>query len=232
MRLLSVCTSLCVLLHKNEKPNFSLFDIFLSFSINPYPLHEFIRTKSSTFLCSTSSFLSQSIHTRQYPLHVDMADYKPTLCPSFSPQKPRSELQQRARSHSHSTGTNTQSSLRDELQGQDTTQHPKTASLDFEEFSYVDDQGGLRHIGKWLQALAQYLFEHYQATAVSECFPYLIVHCKDHVPPPSERPFMIAGLATIWEVQGTEKYLDVRFCCPPPSFLASPVLISPTGNHF
>lgn len=134
--------------------------------------------------------------------------------PSFSPQKSRSEVntnaqQQKARSHSDSTVANTQSSLPDELQEYDTIQHPQTAALDFEEFSYFDDQGQLRRIGaKWLHVLTDYLHEHYQARSVSEWLPYLIVHCEDHVPPPSERPFKIAGLVAIWEVHGTEMYLN------------------------
>jgi hypothetical protein len=88
--------------------------------------------------------------------------------------------------------------------------NPKTAALDFEEFSYVDDQGTFRSIGSaWLVILMDYLEKYYQAQSVSEMLPYLVVWCEDTVPPPSERPFMIAGLVAVWLVQGKDMYPQV-----------------------
>jgi hypothetical protein len=104
--------------------------------------------------------------------------------------------------------------------------NPKTAALDFEEFSYIDDQGTFRRIdGAWLDILCEYLEKHYQAQSVSEMLPYRVVWCEDTVPPPSERPFMIAGLVAVWLVQGRDKYPQVRFsssCFGDPSALPGP----------
>jgi hypothetical protein len=94
--------------------------------------------------------------------------------------------------------------------------NPKTAALEFEEFSYVDDQRTFRRIdAASLDALSEYLAMNYQAQSVSERLPYLVVWCEDAVPLPSERPFMIAGLVAVWLVQGKDKYPEVRF----PSYL-------------
>ena len=116
------------------------------------------------------------------------------------------------------------SPLRKELQGLDITmRNPKTAALDFEEFSYVDDQGTFRRIASaCLLFLFEYLGEHYQAESVSERPPYLVVWCKDTVPPPSERPFMIAGLVAVWLVQGKDKYPQVRFSSSPLMYTRKP----------
>jgi hypothetical protein len=89
--------------------------------------------------------------------------------------------------------------------------NPNTAALDFEEFSYVDDNGDFRSVDTaWLDMLADYLVEHYQAESVSEMLPYLVVWCKDAVPSPSERPFMIAGLVAVWRIHGKDRYPLVR----------------------
>ena len=111
-----------------------------------------------------------------------------------------------------------------------TMRNPKTAALDFEEFSYVDNQGTFRRIGAaWLEILSEYLEKHYKAQSVSEILPYLVVWCKDTVPPPSERPFMIAGLVAVWLVQGKDKYPQVRFNSYLPCIPESPILILPVG---
>lgn len=146
--------------------------------------------------------------------------------PSFSPQKWRSGLtpeQQKQRSQSHSNSASNPL-LQKELQDLDLTmRNPKTAALDFEEFSYVDDQGTFRLIGAaWLDILCEYLEKHYQAESVSESLPYLVVWCKDTVPPPSERPFMIAGLVAVWLVQGKDKYPQVRFGTYLPMYTRKP----------
>lgn len=83
-------------------------------------------------------------------------------------------------------------------------------TLEFDEFSYLDDKEVYRRIGTaWLHKLYEYLEEHYQAVSVSERLPYLVVWCKHKVPPPSERPSKIAGLFAIWLVEG-DKYPEVR----------------------
>jgi hypothetical protein len=42
--------------------------------------------------------------------------------------------------------------------------NPKTAALEFEEFSYIDDQGTFRRIdAAWLHILSEYLEKYYQA---------------------------------------------------------------------
>jgi hypothetical protein len=109
---------------------------------------------------------------------------------------------------------------------------PKTAALDFEEFSYVDDQGIFRRIdAAWLDILCEYLEERYQAELVSERLPYLVLWCKDTVPPPSKRPFMIAGLVAVWLVQGKDKYPQVRYIRSfhLPCISESPILSFPVG---
>ena len=153
--------------------------------------------------------------------------------PSFSPQKWRSGLtpeQQKQRRQPHSSSASSPL-LQKELPGLNLTmRNPKTAALDFEEFSYVDDQGIFRRIdAAWLEILGEYLEKHYQAQSVSERLPYLVVWCKDTVPPPSERPFMIAGLVAVWLVQGKDKYPLVRFSSYLPCIPESPILILPVG---
>jgi len=104
-----------------------------------------------------------------------------------------------------------------------TMPNPKTAALDFEEFSYVDGQGTFRRIdAAWLDILSEYLAEYYQAESVSERLPYLVVWCNDTMPPPSERPFMIAGLVAVWLVQGKDKYPQVRFSSYRPMYTRKP----------
>jgi hypothetical protein len=107
--------------------------------------------------------------------------------------------------------------------------NPKIAALNFDEFSYVDNQGTFRRIdAASLDILSEYLAKNYQAQSVSERLPYLVVWCKDTVPLPSERPFMIAGLVAVWLVQGKEKYPQVR----PTSYVSlyqSHMLIFPVG---
>jgi hypothetical protein len=110
---------------------------------------------------------------------------------------------------------------------------PKTAALEFEEFSYVNDEGTIDKIGiAWLEVLVDYLAEHYGAQSVSENLPYLIVWCEDEVPLPSERPFLIAGLVAIWRVHGKDEYPMVRFGSQLPSlrFKEGPMLILPVGD--
>jgi hypothetical protein len=132
--------------------------------------------------------------------------------PSFSPQKWRSGLtpeQQKPRSQSHS-GSASSPPHQEVLQGLNLTmRNPKTAALDFEEFSYVDDQGTFRSIdAASLNMLMEYLEKNYQAQSVSEILPYLVVWCEDTVPPPSERPFKIAGLVAVWLVHTGKRHVS------------------------
>ncbi|OBT49394.1 hypothetical protein VE00_00474 [Pseudogymnoascus sp. WSF 3629] len=82
--------------------------------------------------------------------------------------------------------------------------NPKTRELDFEEFSYVNEQGEFDNNRRhgYLAPLSNYIFENFGAVSVSETFPYLIVFCEDKVPPHSERPFKIAGMIAVWVVNG------------------------------
>jgi hypothetical protein len=133
--------------------------------------------------------------------------------PSFSPQKwnGMTPEQQKQRSQSHGASTSNPPLPQKGLQDP-TMRNPKTAALDFEEFSYVDDQGKIRRIHTdWLVKLFEYLAKYYQAESVTERLPYLVVWCKDVVPSPSERPFMIAGLVTVWLVHKKDHYPAVRF---------------------
>ncbi len=43
------------------------------------------------------------------------------------------------------------------------------------------------------------------------------------MPPPSKRPFMIAGLVAVWLVQGKDKYPQVRFCSYLPMYSRKPL---------
>jgi hypothetical protein len=154
--------------------------------------------------------------------------------PSFSPQKWRSGLtpeQQKQRTQSHSSSARCPPLQQEPQSLNFTMRNPKTAALDFEEFSYLDDQGKFRRIGAaWLHILCDYLAEHYQAISLSETLPYLVVWCEDTVPPPSERPFTIAGLVAVWLVQGKDMYPPVRFgsyLTPKPCILILPVGYGP-----
>ncbi|CZR58617.1 uncharacterized protein PAC_08509 [Phialocephala subalpina] len=72
---------------------------------------------------------------------------------------------------------------------------PRTTILEFDEFTYFDEEEDPLGVGKdWLSALMSYLEKQYQIniTSVGEIMPYLDIWC-DKLPPASERPFMIAG---------------------------------------
>ncbi|KFZ17188.1 hypothetical protein V502_04695 [Pseudogymnoascus sp. VKM F-4520 (FW-2644)] len=86
--------------------------------------------------------------------------------------------------------------------------NPKTRELDFEEFLYVNVQGRLQKPRGWFPPLSNYLLENFGAVSVSETFPYIIVFCEDKVPPPSERPFKIAGMVAVWLVEGEVVFPD------------------------
>src|SRR3984885_11138671 len=148
-----------------------------------------------------------------YRTHASSGDAEEA--PLFSPQKWRSGLTptlQKQRSQSHSSSASCPP-LQKELQGLNLTmRNPKTAALDFEEFSCIDDQRTFRRIdATWLDILSEYLEKHYQAQSVSEMVPYLVVWCKDPVPTPSQSSFMIGGPVSGWVLQGKRKYPKVRF---------------------
>jgi hypothetical protein len=83
------------------------------------------------------------------------------------------------------------------------TPAPQTASLEFAEFSYINDQGIIQRTDTDnVEALAQYLWEAYKVIDLIERLPYLILVCKDKVPEPSEQPFLVAGLVGIWLIEG------------------------------
>ncbi|KFY87311.1 hypothetical protein V498_07227 [Pseudogymnoascus sp. VKM F-4517 (FW-2822)] len=83
----------------------------------------------------------------------------------------------------------------------------KTAELEFEEFSYLNEEGKLYTSGSpWFKLLDEYIIEHFGVPSVSEALPYLLIWCEDAVPPPSERPFKIAGMVAVWLVYGKDEY--------------------------
>jgi hypothetical protein len=79
--------------------------------------------------------------------------------------------------------------------------------LQFEEFSYVDNDGKIKPIGSEnLKKLGTYLQQHYQVAELDEVVPYLLLWCYDAVPEPAKRPFMIAGLVGVWLVKDKDHY--------------------------
>lgn len=86
------------------------------------------------------------------------------------------------------------------------------ASLQFEEFSWDDGNGGYKgvsaaHFGK-LNTYLKMLYPEVQS--IEERTPYLVIWCKDSVPESSNRPFLVAGLLGVWLVDGPDN-LPIEF---------------------
>lgn len=101
------------------------------------------------------------------------------------------------------------------LQGSEVIRRlPKTTDLEFQEFSFRNAQGGFDGIVKeWIPLLYTHLTEHYKypVLAMDVIPPFLVIHCEDWKPLPSERPFMIAGLISVWCIEGKDKWPRVSY---------------------
>ena len=83
-----------------------------------------------------------------------------------------------------------------------------TAALNFREFSFWSEDKVYKTTNlsnEHLDALANYLTEHYGAVAIEISLPFLIIECAPNLPPESERPFSVAGAISIWAKPGDFK---------------------------
>jgi hypothetical protein len=89
------------------------------------------------------------------------------------------------------------------LTGQTTPPGNGLTSLDFEEFSWKDGEGGYKGVSAVnFGNLYDYMRAYYAGViTIEERTPYLTILCSS-TPPPSTRPFLIAGLLAIWLVDG------------------------------
>jgi hypothetical protein len=74
------------------------------------------------------------------------------------------------------------------------------ASLQFEEFSYDDEKGGYTGCSMAMfSKINDYVIENFPVVnRIEERIPYMLIWCNETIPPPEERPFMIAGLLGVW----------------------------------
>ena len=75
-----------------------------------------------------------------------------------------------------------------------------TVSLEFENFTFWDDDGVTMNLpsSAQLRALRRYLNEKYDITELQITPPFLLLWCRRGVPPLEERPFSIAGCIAVW----------------------------------
>ncbi|MCJ1230307.1 hypothetical protein MMC12_006979 [Toensbergia leucococca] len=75
-----------------------------------------------------------------------------------------------------------------------------TASLDFDEFSFWNtEHQTMENISKeHTTALLTYLSKNYRIFEIQVSFPYLILFCRDGIPPQEKRPLSIAGCIAVW----------------------------------
>ncbi|KAM0420551.1 hypothetical protein ACHAPT_011720 [Fusarium lateritium] len=76
-----------------------------------------------------------------------------------------------------------------------------TAAPEFQEFSYWDKDGFLTgyDVSETQRlALRTILLQHYNATDLLECFPFVVIGCEGGPPSEEHRPFSIAGAVAIW----------------------------------
>jgi hypothetical protein len=81
-----------------------------------------------------------------------------------------------------------------------------TASLEFEEFSFWDDDGvNMKNPTKQqMVALSGYLADTYKVAELQISQPFLILWCKGGVPDQHQRPFSIVGCIAVWLDEGDE----------------------------
>jgi hypothetical protein len=80
------------------------------------------------------------------------------------------------------------------------------SSLQFEEFSWDDGNGGYQLVKTaYLKKLLYYMITLYpQIIMIDEHVPYLLIWCEDSVPESSKRPLLIGGLLGVWLVHGRD----------------------------
>ncbi|MCJ1357335.1 MAG: hypothetical protein MMC33_007331 [Icmadophila ericetorum] len=80
-----------------------------------------------------------------------------------------------------------------------------TASINFEEFSFLDNATGVMHetSSENQSALGYYMEETHGVTTTDICIPFLILYYKDEIPEWESRPLLIAGCVGVWQVEGT-----------------------------
>ncbi|MCJ1246698.1 hypothetical protein MMC30_003907 [Trapelia coarctata] len=79
-----------------------------------------------------------------------------------------------------------------------------TASVDFEEFSFWDiEHQTMENISsEHSTALPAYLSKNYGVFDMQISVPYLILFCRDGIPPQDKRPFSIASCIAVWVKEG------------------------------
>lgn len=94
---------------------------------------------------------------------------------------------------------------------QDTREMGPTASLNFQEFSFWDNETKrMENVSAELRtALTEHMRTTYNVGTMDICFPFLILYCKDSVPSPETRPFTIAGCIGVWLEEGDNFPLEL-----------------------
>jgi hypothetical protein len=87
-----------------------------------------------------------------------------------------------------------------------TIPHISTSALEFEGLSFVAADGSIRVSNitqQQLQALEDYLKEHYGARDFFYCEPFFVIGCdEDRLPSEDQRPFTVAGMIAVWRTVG------------------------------
>ena len=94
---------------------------------------------------------------------------------------------------------------------QDTQEMGPTASLNFQEFSFWDNESKrMENISAELRAaLMEHMRTTYKVGTMDICFPFLILYCEGSVPTPDSRPFTIAGCIGVWLEEGDNFPLEL-----------------------
>lgn len=94
---------------------------------------------------------------------------------------------------------------------QDTREMGPTASLNFQEFSFWDNESKrMDNISAELRAtLIEHMRTTYNVGTIDICFPFLILYCEDSVPSTDSRPFTIAGYIRVWLEEGDNFPLEL-----------------------
>ena len=135
-------------------------------------------------------------HLHDHLVHLTPVKANRKKRPSFSPTKSRQQAEPKAQSQS------------EVLTQKPTLSNPEsdiaTASLEFEEFTYWNDDGVTMKNSTNAQsaALVQFLGRRFRVTEMQESQPFLILWCRGGVPTQDERPFSIAGCIAVWLEEG------------------------------
>jgi hypothetical protein len=77
------------------------------------------------------------------------------------------------------------------------------ANLVFKEFSFVTEDGGFDSVSAaHMVSLKQYLDSKYGVSELIWSSAFLIITCREKVPPSNQRPFTIAGCVGVWLAEG------------------------------